>query len=348
MSPVINKVTARAMGFLPTYYDIGRGKTVAIVHDNPKKAIADGIAEAARNLGASVLSHNIGEARFSGQSYDTLAQWAGSVDCDLFVNVLDNPAEEVKFRIALTDLQGGRQIPTMHSPGIIESMFDLELDFPRMLDDATRIKALLKGAHFVHIKSAAGTDIIIGVEGREFGDDIAPLKRNSGPDEEYVQNYPKGEVWNAPLETGATGRLLVDGPISTICYTPDNPLLVDFQAGKIHTFSFRAMTTEVKSFYDKIAAVLAQDAWASVIGELGIGLIPLSDFIGNMLVDEKKAGTVHVAVGNNKGFGKRFGGQNPSAGHHDLLVKAPTVQVIYDGGRPPIILMADGHLNLNQ
>jgi len=222
------------------------------------------------------------------------------------------------------------------------------LDFPRMLSDANRIKALLKGAYFIHLKSAAGTDLVIEVKGREFGDDIAPIRRNSGPDEEYVQNYPKGEVWNAPHETGASGRLVVDGPVSTICYTPRNPLLVDFKAGKISSFSFRVMDEEVKAFYDKIAAEFSRDDWASVIGELGLGLIPLSEFIGNMLLDEKMAGTAHVAVGNNKGFGKQFGGQNPSARHHDLLVKAPTVQVIYDGGRPPIILMADGRLNLNQ
>jgi len=71
-----------------------------------------------------------------------------------------------------------------------------------------------------------------------------------------------------------------------------------------------------------------------VIAELGIGLNhEVAAPCGNMLLDEKILGTIHIAVGDNR----MLGGVNESSLHWDLLVMRPTVTIdgktlLVDGG----------------
>jgi aminopeptidase len=68
----------------------------------------------------------------------------------------------------------------------------------------------------------------------------------------------------------------------------------------------------------------------NVIGELGIGLnSEVTVPCGNIMLDEKIPGTIHIAVGDNR----MLGGVNESSLHWDLLVMNPTVTV--DGAALP-------------
>jgi aminopeptidase len=72
-----------------------------------------------------------------------------------------------------------------------------------------------------------------------------------------------------------------------------------------------------------------------VIAELGIGLNPgATEPVGDILLDEKIAGSVHIALGMNEAFG----GRNRSNLHLDLVMLRPSVSL--DG----TILVADGVL----
>lgn len=59
-----------------------------------------------------------------------------------------------------------------------------------------------------------------------------------------------------------------------------------------------------------------------------------------MLQDEKVAGTIHVAYGNNASFG----GKNTSKSHVDFLVRDPRFTVRYSDDSPPGALMREGRL----
>lgn len=59
-----------------------------------------------------------------------------------------------------------------------------------------------------------------------------------------------------------------------------------------------------------------------MIAEFGIGLNPgATEPIGDVMLDEKIGGSVHVAIGMNE----RFGGRNRSNLHLDLVILRPTV-----------------------
>ena len=63
---------------------------------------------------------------------------------------------------------------------------------------------------------------------------------------------------------------------------------------------------------------------SSQIGELGIGVnAAVQRLTGCTLIDEKCAGTVHIAIGDNV----RYGGRNSSTIHEDLITKLPTLEV---------------------
>jgi aminopeptidase len=79
-----------------------------------------------------------------------------------------------------------------------------------------------------------------------------------------------------------------------------------------------------------LQASLAADAGARYLGELGIGTnTGIDRATGHILLDEKMAGTVHLALGRSY---PETGGTNTSAIHWDLICD------LRDGGR----ISADG------
>ena len=75
---------------------------------------------------------------------------------------------------------------------------------------------------------------------------------------------------------------------------------------------------------------------ARVIAEFGIGTNPSARLQGNIITDEKVAGTIHVAIGRND----FLGGKNIAPTHIDGVVSQPTVWVdgklLLDKGRQPL------------
>jgi leucyl aminopeptidase (aminopeptidase T) len=67
---------------------------------------------------------------------------------------------------------------------------------------------------------------------------------------------------------------------------------------------------------------------ADVIAELGLGFNPTVTPRGHVMLDEKAAGTAHVAIGRNTGS---YGGDNEADIHVDCVFSAPQVEA---DGRP--------------
>ncbi len=97
-----------------------------------------------------------------------------------------------------------------------------------------------------------------------------------------------------------------------------------------HTFSGGPVTAIEGGRAADLLRGLVEDAGegADVIAELGIGLNPSVRPRGHVMLDEKAAGTAHVAIGRNTGA---YGGDNEAAIHVDMIFAAPEVEV--DGRR---------------
>ena len=157
---------------------------------------------------------------------------------------------------------------------------------------------------------AEGTDIRLGVAGRTW--------INS----DGRHNMPSGEVFTGPHERSANG---------TIRFTiPTGPRGVTVTGVELTFKDGEVVAARAERGDDYLKAALATDPGARYLGELGIGTnVGIDRATGHILLDEKMAGTVHLALGRSY---PESGGTNDSALHWDLICD------LRDGGR----LSADG------
>jgi len=158
------------------------------------------------------------------------------------------------------------------------------------------IVSRLSTAREVRIESDR-TDLRLSVAGRKW----------VNSDGRY--NMPSGEVFTSPLEQSATGRIRFDVPSSNRAADVSGVELT-FEDGEV-------VTARADLGDEQLQAALATDAGARRLGELGIGTnTGIDRATGSTLLDEKIAGTIHLALG--RSF-PEAGGENQSALHWDLI-----------------------------
>jgi aminopeptidase len=156
--------------------------------------------------------------------------------------------------------------------------------------------ARLRGAREVRVE-AEGTDLRVRVEGRVW------------VNSDGRRNMPSGEIFTAPLEDSAQGTIRFTIPSHRRGAAVEDVQLT-FRDGEV--VSARAALGE-----EHLRAALAADAGARRVGELGLGTNRGIDRpTGSTLLDEKMAGTVHLALG--RAY-PETGGRNRSALHWDLV-----------------------------
>jgi aminopeptidase len=166
-------------------------------------------------------------------------------------------------------------------------------------DLAARQAALverLDGVSEIRIE-ADGTDLRLRVDGRRW--------INS----DGRRNMPSGEVFTGPLEDSAQG---------TIRFTiPSNHRGVEVEDVELTFSGGEVVGARAGRGEGYLKSALATDRGARYLGELGIGTnLGIDRPTGSTLLDEKMAGTVHLALGRSY---PETGGTNSSALHWDLV-----------------------------
>ena len=152
---------------------------------------------------------------------------------------------------------------------------------------------------------AEGTDLRLRVDGRTW--------INS----DGKHNMPSGEVFTGPIEDSAQGTVFFA--------VPSSPRGVEVSGVSLTFERGRVIRAEAQRGDDYLQAALETDAGARYLGELGIGTnVGIDRATGSILLDEKMAGTVHLALGRSY---PETGGTNDSALHWDMICD------LRDGGR---------------
>lgn len=305
---------------------IKKGDVALIVYDDYAKPVCRITTEALELEGVQVHTYRLPEARRPLTSTPKdLTALLEKIKPDLVFNQIIGYAEETPFRINLHYEESMYGARIGHSPDINMSMIEhaMTADFTAIKKIAEKLKQKFKGVKIVRVTTSAGTDVSFSIDGRGFSNDMTVRKG-------HMVNLPAGEMWCAPVERSMNGTIVCDGSIGDLGRVKE-PLTIKVKDGKIA--SLESIDIDLVKKVDKLVHV---DADASLAGEFGIGLNPKAKISGLMLEDEKAAGTVHIAFGQNTDM---IGGRNNSMTHRDFLLKAPTVQT--DMGR---ILMKDGAL----
>jgi hypothetical protein len=183
---------------------------------------------------------------------------------------------------------------------------------PNLESVARRLGDELAGVSTVRITGGAGTDLTLRVEGRPWLTDSKPLEAGE------MANFPNGEIFVAPHADGADGVLVADLSVPyTVPGLVDEPVRMEFERGRVTSITGGRAAELLRELVERAGA------GADVIAELGIGFNPTFTPIGHVLLDEKAAGTAHVAIGRNTGT---YGGDNEAKIHVDCVFSAPTLK----------------------
>jgi leucyl aminopeptidase (aminopeptidase T) len=173
-----------------------------------------------------------------------------------------------------------------------------------------RIADVLSTASTCRVSSPAGTDVVLGLEGRTAVVDDGNLQGDAA-----FGNLPAGESYIAPVEGTAQGTVVFDGSLAGFGLL-ENPLRVQVAEGK-------ATDADGEAGRWLLDTLDAGGDNGRVLAELGIGTNPAARLCGNTLEDEKAIGTAHLAFGTNVSFG----GANASSVHIDGMLLRPTVEL---------------------
>ena len=186
-----------------------------------------------------------------------------------------------------------------------EFVYDAVLrDWAALADEMARLKTLLDDASEVRIVGE-GTDLTLSVEGRVAVNSAASVAYDS-------HNLPSGEVFTAPVAAATEGTVTFDVPM-TVEGRRVRDVRLEFADGEV-------VAHDAAVGADAIADLLATDAGARRLGELGIGMNRGIDRpTDSVLFDEKMAGTVHLALGRAYDACVPDGTGADSAVHVDLI-----------------------------
>ena len=174
-----------------------------------------------------------------------------------------------------------------------------------------KLIARLRGADRVRIVGLE-TDLTLSVKGRTFVNSAGH------------RNMPSGEIFAAPVETSAEGRVRFDYPVCAYGREISGVRLV-FRKGVV-------VEAAADKHADFLNTMLDSDPGARRLGELGIGTnMKIQRFVKNILFDEKIGGTVHLALGRSP-LDTR--GKNQSAIHWDMIKDLRRGGAVYVDGRP--------------
>lgn len=294
---------------------INKTSQLLIMSDDANSHIGNAFIRGATNLGVKVQEHIVpNKERRNAKSITELMRvispffWA-----DTIINVSSsrgsiNPASL---------LEKGTRYYTC--PGINEEMIiwgAMTVNYDAML---SRHDGLIEAFHnsvSAHVTTARGTNLWLDtIERQAVGDADAKPGQHA--------NLPAGEVFLAPVEGSANGQVVADVSIYGIGLLK-SPITFHIENGRL-----TALETKSSRISQILFKTLNSDEGADVVSELGIGINDAAVITGNILEDEKKYGTAHIAFGNNLSFP---GGQNNSKVHVDVVFDRPTINIEYEDG----------------
>jgi len=225
---------------------------------------------------------------------------------DVFILPTSRSLTHTRARIEAT--KHGARGATM--PGITVAIMgrSLNTDYRWIARTTERMAAVLSRGQKATIETGSGAHLELTLTGRKGYIDTGLLHTPGA-----FSNLPGGEAYIAPQETKSTGTVVFDGSFAPFG-SLKQPVTLHLKKGGITKISGSRKLQAVFSSYGKHERVLC---------ELGIGTNPSAKITGNVLEDEKTLGSIHLAFGNNLGFG----GRNKARIHLDGVIKKPTIWI---------------------
>ncbi|GAB1441530.1 aminopeptidase [Ignavibacteriales bacterium] len=283
------------------------GESVLVVCDTEKHEIGYELYLSAIRLGHKSVYVEMEPLEVNGQEpLDSIAEMMKQFDVVLCPTLRSLTHTQARRDASAT----GARVATF--PGITKDVMirGLNADYKRIAERSLNLKAVLEKGKRVRVTSEKGTDIQFSIEGRSVH---ASKGLFHAPGESG--NLPTGETFLAPVEGTAEGVFIVDGSFAGVGLMENSDIKLTVKNGVVTDIEGGENATQLA----KILAKVGGDAYN--IAEFGVGTNESAQLSGLILEDEKVMGTIHIAVGDNMGFG----GKVKVPLHLDGVVKSPDV-----------------------
>ena len=284
---------------------LGAEESCAVVTDDERLPIGEVLYEVASSVtdDAVLLRYPPGEQHGTEPPAPVAAAMA---DADVVLAPTTKSLSHTRARKRACE--AGARAATL--PGITEDVMiaGLDADYEAIARGCREVLAQVEGADEVRVTTPAGTDLTVEPGDREWLTDTGMVH-----DPGDFSNLPAGETFVSP-ET-ANGTYVVDGTMMPHGLV-EEPLRFEVEDGYVTHISDDAVREQVDAGREEVG-----DA-ATNLAELGIGTnVGVTELVGSVLLDEKAAGTVHVAIGDDASIG----GDTEAPLHLDGIIREPTV-----------------------
>jgi len=284
---------------------ISEDEVCTIVTDDERRSIGAALYDSAKAQGADpvIVQYQPGKEHGAEPPRQVAAAMR---DSDVFLAPTTKSLSHTRARSAATE--AGSRGATM--PGITEAVMiaGLDADYPAIAEHCAEVRQQVADAEELRITSPHGTDLTVIPGDRDWQSDTG-INHEPGD----FSNLPAGEVFVSP--TSGDGRVVVDGSMASQGRLAE-PIVFEIEGGKVVHIDDRSLHEQLE------AAAETAGARARNFAELGIGTnVGVSELVGSVLLDEKAAGTVHVAIGDDASIG----GDVEAPLHLDGVLSEPTV-----------------------
>lgn len=196
----------------------------------------------------------------------------------------------------------------------------MTVDWHALSERTARLVTALNQAEWVQVDCPNGTSMQICKQGRHAEGDDGLLTADGA-----FGNLPAGEAYLAPLEGKSHGTMVIEwGPTAKL----ESPLTLTITDGRV------AQIKGDDPLRQRLEAKFCENPNCRNLAELGIGTNDKASRPDNVLEAEKILGTIHLALGDNTGFG----GTVAAPFHEDYVFYQPTVTLIMADGSRELIL----------
>ncbi len=224
-----------------------------------------------------------------------------------------------KFRDFLTRICGARyaSMPLFDKSMLLGAM---RVNWQKMAQRTHNLAKRVNKGQALTIQTPNGTHLVFSTKGRKAKADTGIITQKGSS-----SNLPAGEVFLAPLEGTARGKLILEWAPTRKLKKPVTIYIADGMAK--HVIGREKYTSYLKTKFRE-----RKDN--ANVAELGIGTNDKATRPDNILESEKILGTVHVAFGDNSSFG----GKVITPFHQDFVFFRPTVTLTHKTGKNEVIM----------
>jgi len=281
---------------------IKKRERVIIVTDKPCKKIGEALW---KELSDKTKSFLVEIAPTGGHGKEPPALIAEILKkCDAFIIPTSYSLTHTQARIEASKM--GIRGATM--PGITTDVMvrTLNADYHKIARLTKKMENLLTRTKKVIVKTGKNVELHLDISSRKGHPDTGIIRTPGS-----FSNLPAGEAYCAPLENKSEGKVVIDGSFAPLGLLK-KPVTLTIKSGRIVKLNGN---NELKKIFERAGEK------GRILCELGIGTNYQATITGNVLEDEKVMGTIHLAFGNNLGFG----GKNDAKIHLDGVIRKPWV-----------------------